>query len=105
MSGKSSSLATLVPSETFIISCTPKQLSIKGFRKNYKKLSMTKTKNKEGKEVTNIEGNWFYSNDFTKVENIMKIVDTKMPHIKVLVIDDANYLLSQEVMARALEKG
>lgn len=104
-SGKSSSLATLVPSETFIISCTPKQLSIKGFRKNYKKLSMTKTKNKEGKEVTNIEGNWFYSNDFTKVENIMKIVDTKMPQIKVLVIDDANYLLSQEVMARALEKG
>lgn len=35
----------------------------------------------------------------------MKVVDTKMPNIKVLVIDDANYLLSQEVMARALEKG
>ena len=105
MSGKSSSLASLNPNETFIISCTPKQLSIKGFRKNYKKLIQTKVKNKEGKEVVKLEGNWFYSNDFTKVENIMKIVDTKMPNIKVLVIDDANYLLSQEVMARALEKG
>ena len=104
-SGKSSSLAYLDPKETFIISCTPKQLSIKGFRKNYKKLTQTKVKNKEGKEVVKVEGNWFYSNDFTKVENIMKIVDAKMPNIKILVIDDANYLLSQEVMARALEKG
>lgn len=104
-SGKSSSLATLVPEETFIISCTPKQLSIKGFRKHYKKLAKVKTKNKEGKEVISYTGNWYYSNDFGKVENIMKVVDTKMPNIKVLVIDDANYLLSQEVMARALEKG
>ena len=104
-SGKSSSLAYLDPKETFIISCTPKQLSIKGFRKNYKKLSQTKVKNKDGKEVVKIEGNWFYSNDFTKVENIMKIVDTKMPNIKVLVIDDPNYPLSQELMSRALEKG
>ena len=105
MSGKSSSLATLVPEETFIISCTPKQLSIRGFRKYYKKLAKVKTKNKEGKEVISYTGNWYYSNDFSKVENIMKVVDTKMPNIKVLVIDDANYLLSQEVMARALEKG
>ena len=105
MSGKSSSLATLVPEETFIISCIPKQLSIRGFRKHYKKLAKVKTKNKEGKEVISYTGNWYYSNDFSKVENIMKVVDTKMPNIKVLVIDDANYLLSQEVMARALEKG
>ena len=105
MSGKSSSLATLVPEETFIISCTPKQLSIRGFRKHYKKLAKVKTKNKEGKEVISYTGNWYYSNDFSKVENIMKVVDTKMPNIKVLVIDDANYLLSQEGMARALEKG
>lgn len=96
MSGKSSSLATLNPKTTFIISCTPKQLSIKGFRKNYKKLSTD-----DGK----LSGNWYYSNDFTKVSNMMKIVNNKMPEIKVLVIDDANYLLSQEVMSRAMEKG
>lgn len=96
-SGKSSSLATLDPKETFIISCTPKQLTIPGFRKKYKKL----TKDEKGVWT----GNWYYSNEFSKVENIFKIVNMKLLHIKVLVIDDANYLLSQELMTRALEKG
>lgn len=96
-SGKSSSLKTLKPEETFIISCTPKQLSIPGFRKNYKKL----TKDASG----NYTGNWYFSNEFSKVMNIMKVIDKKMPNIKTLVIDDTNYLLSQEVMDRAFEKG
>lgn len=96
-SGKSSSLKYLDPKETFIISCTPKQLSIPGFRKNYKKLSQDKDKN--------YVGNWYFSNEFTKVSNIMSVVDKKMPQIKTLVIDDANYLLSQEVMSRSSEKG
>lgn len=94
--GKSSSLATLDPETTFIISCTPKQLTIPGFRRKYKKLEIV-----DGKPV----GNWFFSNDFNQVTKIVKIVDKKMPHIKTLVIDDANYLLTQELMVRALEKG
>lgn len=96
-SGKSSSLSTLNSDETFIISCTPKQLTIPGFRRKYKKLS----KDSSGNWV----GNWYFSNEFTKVDNIFKIVNSKLTNIKVLVIDDANYLLSQEVMTRALEKG
>lgn len=96
-SGKSSSLATLIPEETFIISCTPKQLSIPGFRRKYTKL----TKDSDGNYV----GNWYHSNEFSKVTNILKVVNSKRPDIKVLVIDDANYLLSQELMSRALEKG
>lgn len=95
-SGKSSSLATLDPSTTFIISCTPKQLTIPGFRRKYKKLNIA-----DGK----VTGNWFFSNEFAKVSTIVKIVDKKMPEIKTLVIDDANYLLTQELMTRALEKG
>ena len=94
--GKSSSLATLDPETTFIISCTPKQLTIPGFRRKYKKLEIV-----DGKPV----GNWFFSNDFNQVTKIVKIVDKKMPHVKTLVIDDANYLLTQELMTRALEKG
>ena len=35
----------------------------------------------------------------------MNVVNVKMPEIKVLVIDDSNYLLSQEVMSRSAEKG
>ena len=36
--GKSSSLKYLDPTSTFIVSCTPKQLTFPGFTKNYKKL-------------------------------------------------------------------
>lgn len=79
-SGKSSSLKYLDPKETFIISCTPKQLAIPGFRKNYKKLSQDKDKN--------YVGNWYFSNEFAKVSNIMSVVDKKMPQIKTLVIDE-----------------
>lgn len=96
-SGKSSSLASLDPKETFIISCTPKQLSIPGFRKNYKKLEVLPDKT--------VSGNWFFSNKFDQVFKILDIVDKMLPNIKVLIIDDSNYLLSEELMSRALEKG
>lgn len=96
-SGKSSSLKYLNPSETFIISCTPKQLAIPGFRKNYKKLSQDADKN--------YVGNWYFSNDFARVSNIMSVVDKKLLNVKTLIIDDANYLLSQEIMSRSSEKG
>lgn len=95
-SGKSSSLKYLNPEETFIISCTPKQLSIPGFRKNYKKLS---------KEEKGYTGNWFFSNKFENVIQILTLVNRQMPHIKTLVIDDVNYLLTEAAMSRALEKG
>lgn len=95
--GKSSSLAYLDPAETFIISCTPKQLSIPQFRKNYKKLTINADKT--------VSGNWFFSNKYDQIYKILNIVDKNLPNIKVLVIDDSNYLLSEELMNRALEKG
>lgn len=95
-SGKSSSLKYLDPKTTFIISCTPKQLAIPGFRKNYKKFA----KNEKGQ----YEGNWYYSNNYQQVTKIMMYVSEKMPHIKTLILDDCNYLLSAELMSRALEK-
>lgn len=94
--GKSSSLKYLDPKSTFIISCTPKQLTFPGFRKNYKKLTVI-----DG----NYQGNWYYSNKFDKVSQILKVVDKKMPHVKVLVIDDANYLLTYDTFEKAKEKG
>jgi len=94
-SGKSTSLKYLDPSSTFIISITPKQLAIPGFRKNYKKFNIV-----DGKPV----GNYFNSSKLPNILKIMEIVNA-MPHIKVLVVDDMNYLLSMEVMDRASEKG
>lgn len=94
--GKSTSLKYLNPEETFIISCTNKQLQIPGFRKKYKKISI-----EEGKIV----GNWMISTSYEAIHKILKIINEKREDIKVLVIDDANYLLSKETFDGALNKG
>lgn len=95
-SGKSTSLKYLDPKETFIISCTNKQLQIPGFRKKYPKAEV-----KDGKFV----GNWYISNNYTQLDKIMKLISEKRPDIKVIAVDDANYLLSNEIFATALNKG
>lgn len=95
-SGKSTSLKYLDPKTTFIISCTNKQLQIPGFRKKYPKVTIA-----EGK----LTGNWLVSQSYTNIEKLMKIVSQSRPEIKTVVIDDANYLLSSETFATALDKG
>ncbi len=95
-SGKSHSLKYLIPEETFIISCTNKQLQIPGFRKKYLKVNV------EGGKLT---GNWLISNSYAKIQKIMQIISTSRSEIKVLVIDDANYLLSNDTFQNALTKG
>lgn len=94
--GKSTSLKYLEPSETFIVSCTNKQLQIPGFRKKYIKVSV---------EDGQLKGNWLVSNDYTKIAKILKVVSQSRPDIKTVVIDDLNYLLSNEIMNSAEEKG
>ena len=95
-SGKSTSLKYLTPESTFIISCTNKQLQIPGFRKKYPRAKIENTK---------LVGNWLISNNYTNIEKIMKIISNTRPEIKTIVIDDANYLLSNETFATALDKG
>ena len=95
-SGKSTSLKYLNPSSTFIISCTNKQLQIPGFRKKYQKIKVENGK---------IVGNWLVSNDYAQIQTILKAVSSTRPDIKVLVIDDANYLLSNATFKDALTKG
>lgn len=94
--GKSSSLKYLDPSSTFIISCTPKQLTFPGFRKNYKKLS---------KQGDSYVGNWYHSTKMDQISQILSVVSTKMPNIKVLVLEDFNYLLTYDTFDKANEKG
>ena len=86
----------LDPRSTFIISCTNKQLQIPGFRKKYPKVSI------EGNEL---KGNWYVHNSYTQIEKIMGIVSKTRSEIKTIVLDDANYLLSNEVFQNALNKG
>lgn len=95
-SGKSTSLKYLNPEETFIVSCTNKQLQIPGFRKKYQKVKV------EGGKLT---GNWLVSNNYANIQKILKAVSSTRPEIKVLVIDDMNYLLTTATFNDALVKG
>lgn len=93
---KSTSLKYLDPESTFIISCTNKQLQIPGFRKKYPKVTIDKDK---------IVGNWYICNDYEKIQKMMTIVSAKRNEIKTIILDDANYLLSNETFSNALIKG
>lgn len=95
-SGKSTSLKYLDPKETFIISCTNKQLQIPGFRKKYPKIKI-----EDGKLV----GNWYVNSNYAQIEKILDLVSAKRDDIKVVIIDDANYLLSNETFANVTTKG
>ena len=95
-SGKSTSLRTLDPESTFIISCTNKQLQIPGFRRKYPKVEIKDKK---------LVGNWYVQNKYDKIENILELVSKTRPEIKVVVLDDINYLLSNETFENATTKG
>lgn len=94
--GKSTSLKYLNSDETFIISCTNKQLQIPGFRKKYSKVEIKDNK---------LLGNWLVSNSYEKINKILQIISKTRPDITTVVIDDINYCLSNEIMENALTKG
>ena len=80
-SGKTTSIRNLNPEETFIISTTGKRPGIKGAKKKYPDFKV----NKETKEMS---GNFYTSSNIESIKQMMKIVNVKMPNVKVLIIDD-----------------
>lgn len=92
-SGKTTSVRNLNHEETFIISITGKKPGIPKVNSKYKPFN--------SKELT---GNFYVSNDIEKILLVLKIINSKMPHIKVVIIDDFQYLMSFEAMDRAKEK-
>jgi len=96
-SGKSTSIRNLDPNSTFIINVAGKPLPIKGFKKNYKPL-------KQNADTKKFEGNLYNTSDVVKISQILKIIDKTRPEIKVVIIEDAQYLMSFEAMDRASEK-
>ena len=97
-SGKTTSIRNLNPEETFIISTTGKRPGIKGAKRKYPDFKV----NKETKEMS---GNFYTSSNIEAIKQMMKIVNLKMPNVKVLIIDDFQYLQAFEAMARVDEKG
>ena len=97
-SGKTTSIRNLNPETTFVISITGKRPGIKGAKKKYPDFKI----NKETKEIT---GNFYTTSNIDQIATMMKLVNNKLTDIKVLIIDDFQYLQAFEAMARVDEKG
>jgi hypothetical protein len=93
-SGKSTSIETLNPKETFIINVANKPLPFKGWKSKYLLWS---------KE--NLTGNIYSKPEADNIVACMKYVSEKRPEIKTIVIDDFQYMSGFEYMEKALEKG
>lgn len=88
--GKSSSIRTLDPKKTVVISVIKnKPLPFEGSSKIY---------NDENK-------NLFHTNNYGSLRNLLESIDKSAPHIEVVVIDDMRHLMTTEFFNRALETG
>lgn len=93
-SGKSTSIETLNPKETFIINVIDKPLPFRGFKKNYIQCAE--------KAMT---GNYCATDRFDLITRLIKIINDNRPDIKNLIIDDFQYIMCNEFMRRSKEKG
>ena len=76
--GKSTSIKFLDSKETYIINTAKKELPFKGADKLYN------AENKNYKEVDEI----------TEITRLLKTISDKAPHIKNIIIEDSNYIMS-----------
>lgn len=93
-SGKSTSIRTLNPSETFIINVASKPLPFRGWRSKY----TTWNKN-------NPNGNFVNTCDIEQISKIFPYINCKRPEIKNVILEDSQYIMAFEAMDRAKEKG
>lgn len=94
-SGKSTAIRNLNPKTTFCINVLDKPLPFKAYKKYYKAIEGWNDK----------EGNYYSSDDWQRIIRCIKMVNEDRPEIDVLIIDDFQYLLANEFMRRAAEKG
>jgi len=87
--GKSTSIRTLDPKETFIINVARKELPFKGAEKLY---------NLESKNYMEVD-------DIPQITTLLQQISEKAPHIKNIVMDDAIYSMSFLMMRKANEVG
>jgi len=92
--GKSTSIETLDPKETFIINVANKPLPFKGWKKKYTVWSKD-----------NPTGNMYDKATPENIEACIKYINEKRPEIKNIVVDDFQYMSSFEFFDKANEKG
>jgi len=87
--GKSTSIRTLDPKETFIINVARKELPFKGAEKLY---------NTESKNYMEVD-------EIAQITALLQQISEKAPHIKNVIMDDAIYSMSFLMMKKANEVG
>lgn len=92
--GKSTSIESLNPQETFIINVANKPLPFKGWKKLYPMFDLATKK-----------GNLASVSKPQDIEAVLKIVNNERKEIKNIVIDDFQYMSAFEYFNRATEKG
>ena len=92
--GKSSSIRNLDPAKTFVINVLDKPLPFKAYKANYKLF---------GRD--SFEGNYYSSDQYQNIIKMFNYINEKMPHIENVIIDDFQYIMANEFMRRAKEKG
>ncbi len=92
--GKSTAIAKLDAQSTFLINTIGKELPFKGSRKLF-----------TAYDAKTQKGNMLATTNHDVMIKILKGIDEKLTHIKQVVIDDSQYIMSFEFMKRAKEKG
>jgi hypothetical protein len=87
--GKSTSVKHLDPKETYIINVAKKELPFKGAEKLY---------NSESKNYKEVD-------DANEITRLLRTISEKAPHIKNIIIEDSNYIMGFNMLARATEVG
>lgn len=87
--GKSTALRNLDPKETFIINVLNKPLPFKNFKSKY---------NDDRK-------NYLATDNWSTILNYIKAINERRDDIKTLIIDDFQYIMANEFMYRATERG
>ncbi len=87
--GKSTSIRTMDPKDTYIISVAGKELPFKGSDKIY---------NRENKNYKVVE-------NAAEILTLLKKLSKDVPEIKNIVIDDANYIMGFDLVNKATEIG
>lgn len=87
--GKSTSIKHLNPKETYIINTAKKELPFKGADKLY---------NAESKNYKEVD-------EITEITRLLNNISEKAPHIKNVIIEDSNYMMSFRMADKANEVG
>jgi uridine kinase len=88
-SGKTTSIQTLDPKETYIINVAGKELPFKSSDKLY---------NRDNKNYKVVE-------DAKEILILVKKLSADVPEVKQIIIDDANYIMAFNVLNKASETG